>query len=224
MKIFLGLLLCTFNTYLLAGFSSVTPKGVANDVLIVLDDSGSMTTYRDKISKNLVSLIGKLDTEKLRLGLIMSDLDSRASDGSPFVGRSTTGDLSTILKGMEEDIKTLMKGVGTPEEVFYEPILNSFNKKAPMLEGFHRNNSVLNIYVFTDEDQENFNIGTFNFLKEMSSYKPIENIVFNLVYPAGDCSRAPIVDVKETELFKAVLLTGGKVHDLCDSQLKALEF
>lgn len=221
MKVLSFYLLTILSITVSAGYSSVNPTTIANDVLIVLDDSGSMMPQADRIAQKLPVMVSNLETGRMNLGIIMSDLGVRGQDGGIFVGSSIVGSFERVLEGLNRDIRRLMTGSGTASEMFYEPILETFPQVSTQ-KSFHRKDAILNIYVVTDEDQDSSkDMNTWDFFNKLTQYKEIKKVVFNLVYPVGGCRQSQTPSVTDTELYKAVIMTGGQVLDLCDPNLKA---
>lgn len=188
-----------------AAFSTTVTTGTT-DVLILMDNSGSMGPHQVKFADMANNILGKYAGESINLGLITTD----AGNNSLFVGSSVQGSLSEVISQLKKDI--IRTGLnGSPNEVHMSQILRTL--KEDQMNLFHRLGTELHVYIVTDEDEQHMTAKQF--ITELAAYKPIDKVIVNLYAPL--CKTTPTVDWKQSELYFLSLFTGGTQNDLCQN-------
>lgn len=207
------LLLCALlSTSVMASFYSHGTKVPATkvDVLVLMDNSGSMANYKNKVGNSVAALIRELQYNSINLGLITN---GPFQDGER-VFRTTPiyGDLDKVLAGLAKDINNFRYD-GPAVEEFYSAILKTTQ---PEYSDFYRDGADVVLFVITDEDEERVKspMNTLDFIREFKSRLNISKVTMNLLTESKKCNPWGLA-IEEKVLFEAVRALGGQVYDLC---------
>jgi hypothetical protein len=209
-------IICTLlTTQAFASFYSNGSKVPASkvDVLVLMDNSGSMTKYAKTIGGTMAALINQLDYTNFNVGLITNGPFKEGE--SPFKTTPVNGSLNDVLVGLMKDISDLGYD-GSATEEFYSAILKTTE---PKYSSFYRENSDVVIYLVTDEDEERVKamMNTFDFIREFKSRLNLGKVTFNLLTESQKCKNfGPAI--QDMVLYEAVRALGGNVYDLCPQE------
>ncbi len=123
------------------------------DLLLVLDNSGSMAEVAGLLFSDIAELFDPLDGVDLHLGLITTDMDDPSYSGRMIGGYidSSATDMATELQARIPDEFTGSgdeRGLDAIEAALTEPLLSTHNA------GFLREDAAFAAVVFTDEDDD----------------------------------------------------------------------
>lgn len=181
------------------------------DVLVVMDNSGSMTRYAKTVGGGVAALIKELQYNSINLALITNG--PFAAGQSPFRTTPVNGTLDEVLQGFMNDVNALGFD-GSASEEFYSAILQTTE---PEYSKFYRKDADLIIYVITDEDEQRVKspLNTLDFIRELKSRLNISKAQFNLVTESAKCSKLQEPKITQRVLFEAVRALGGQAYDIC---------
>lgn len=206
------------------------------DILFVIDDSGSMSSHQDRLSKNVASITKSLDKAgalDYHIGVITSTMEKGYSSGTNYGGRlvSEVGFPKFVDRSTPDGIEILQRYIevgtnGSATEKFFEPIdaalvanANGYNK------GFYRPEAFLVLIFITDADDQSLRNGNDYSAKDfIASMLKLKGGVANKIIPygiliptsssaSGDCSRAEPAPVKLEDVISTFK---GHEYDLCD--------
>jgi hypothetical protein len=211
LNVMLMSLILALAHYSWAGFAkSMNEK---YDVLIILDDSGSMFQHQDHLKGVLPNLLKEFSGKDFQLGLqTTSALNQRSLvDSVELMGPSTSGDYGHIIshvQGMIQDFKFN----GSAEEKFFNsivPILTS-----PVNTGFMREDAKLVVLIISNEDDQSLETPK-QLVTDLLEYKKFKDIeVHGLLSIGLDFCSSP---AKTTKIMDLVAMTGGQSFDICAS-------
>lgn len=181
------------------------------DVLVVMDNSGSMTKYANRVGGGVAALIKELQYNSINLALITNG-PFPAGQG-PFRTTPVKGTLDEVLHGFINDVNALGFD-GSANEEFYSAILKTTE---PEYAKFYRQDADLIIYVVTDEDEQRMKspLNTLDFIRELKSRLNISKAQFNLLTESKKCSKLSEPQITQRVLFEAVRALGGQAYDIC---------
>lgn len=192
------------------------------DILFVVDDSDSMDTHQNNLSRNIEKYVGKLANNSVidyHVGVITTDMERSSRRGrlvgSPyFVDRKTPNGLASIKRNI------LVGTGGAVSEKVWEPILAALSDPLRGSDNFEflRDDAYLNIVILTDADDQS-SISTGDFINQLIAIKGGDSekvIPFAVVIenPTNRCSFDPGVDEAE-RIIDFVRRMNGKYFDLC---------
>lgn len=210
--ILLGALLCT-STF--ASFYSNGSKVTASkaDVLVLMDNSGSMIKYAKSAGGGVAVLINELPYNSINVALITNG--PFAPNQSPFRTTPVNGSLQEVLVSLMKDINSFDFN-GPASEEFYSAILKTTE---PQYSKFYREGSDVYIYIITDEDEERVKspMNTLDFIRELKTRLNLSKLKINLLTESDKCKKfGP--QVSEMVLWEAVRAVGGQVYDICPQE------
>lgn len=211
MKTFI-LLCALLSTSVFASFYSNGTKVPASkaDVLVLMDNSGSMMKYQSKVQGVIAALIKQLPYNSINVGLI-SNGPFQEGDRL-FRTTPINGTLDDVLMGLMNDIAAF-DFQGPYNEEFYHAILKTTE---PQYAEFYRPGADVILYVITDEDEERVKamMNTFDFIRAFKSRLNIAKVTMNLLTESKKCKNfGPAIT--DMVLYEAVRALGGAVYDLC---------
>lgn len=189
------------------GQRTIPEKG---DILVLMDNSGSMIKHKDKALEIVLPLIKALPYNDMNLGLITNGPHQPSE--IIFKTSPVEGTIDDILAGLKQDINNFSFN-GPATEEFYSAILRTTEE---VYKGFYRSEADVVIYIITDEDEERVKgmMNTFDFIREFKTRLDVSKVKLNLITTSKKCKNfGPAID--EMVLFEAVRALGGNVYDLC---------
>ena len=191
------------SSFASANFSTTTPtKNV--DILILVDNSGSMQDNQREFASRIDSILAPYANNSLNIGLITSD----DMMNPVFVGTAVNGPFNKVVEQLKKDIDRVGTN-GSATEQYMTQILRTFKENA--IFNFHRPNTELQVFIVTDEDEQTMTAKQF--VSEVVAYKSFDKIFINVFAPK--CKTAGNVDWENSELFFLSTITSGFQRDLC---------
>lgn len=206
------------------------------DILIVVDDSGSMSSHQQNLANNIrLFTQGILANQILdyHIGVVTTS-DESAGGTAPCCGE-LNGSIKYVERntpgGMNVLAQNLVVGTsGSATETMFAPMIKALSQ--PMVStlnaGFYRQDAHLAVVYITDaEDQSNYTPAqAYDFLVQLKGDKD-KVITYGVIVPANQatqgCSQDGGDPVKLEQFFQ---ISGGKFFGLCDpdygSKLSAL--
>ncbi len=215
------------------------------DILFVVDDSGSMSSYQTQLSKNVEVLLKSIDKNQVidyHLGVITSNWPQDSwggvvnyggrlvgGTGPHFVDRSTPGGVAMLKQ-------YLVVGTnGSGQEQFFQPIQAALSAPLTTTEnaGFLRADASLVIIFLTDTDDQSLDPNTgydfpvadmYNFLIGLKNGDAKKILPYGVIIPSTvtesrDCSRSgESIPFKLEDLIKRFK---GYEYSLCDNNYNA---
>jgi hypothetical protein len=189
------------------------------DLLIVVDDSGSMSSHQTILSRSVPALAAKLaNFSSLNVAVITSDMDSSSKKGkffgSPGVLTNTTPNFKDLLARRIISVGT--NGSGT--EMFFAPVIAATS--APLINGpnagFLREDAHLGVVVVTDTDDQSPNTTPEQFIIHLASMKGNNYSLINFIADPTDrnCdSQNPGKMPERLQLAK--YMSNGSQYNIC---------
>jgi|GEM_PF-6090932 len=185
------------------GFSRTIGKSI--DVLVLVDNSGSMQRSQENFIQKLPTLFAQYKESNLHLALITTD-----DNETLFYGQNTIGSWEEILTGLAKDIRR--SGTqGSASEQHFTQILRTFED--PIGKKFHRYETPLHIYIVTDEDEQTME--ALPFVWELQKFKKVENVLINLAIPSGENCKSEWINWDKSILKDAADFFKGQIIDIC---------
>lgn len=200
------------------------------DILFVIDNSGSMMSHQENLSKNInlfVNQFNKVEGLDFHVGVLNTDMGTFGGIGSNccgvlqgtprYVDRSTPAVeevlaqnmlLGTDGSGFEESFSPVMAALT-------EPLLSGMNK------GFYRAGAYLAIVFITDAEDQSDNVSVNDFLNFLNGLKsnPKKVLAYGAIVPSSvnNCQRDDGSKPRRIEeVLQKVPNAGNNVMSLCD--------
>ncbi len=216
--------------------SSVTYNNKV-DVLMMIDNSSSMTTYQNRLAdqtKGMIDVLNKLGMD-YHIAVVTSDLSGSHPTGGKFIGSpkvitNTTVNVSEVLKA-----RIAQGSEGSDLEEGLESVKKSLSLTNPDLNAFLRSEALLAVVALTNEDD--YSRGSSDdYLQFFSQLKPdfpkngnfgggrawmmnfigVPNLESKCSTSLGGSYKEP--GKKWMDLAKA---SGGRIESICESSLGA---
>lgn len=233
----MGLVACSPETPKLVPRPEVKKERVRNvgtrvsfnprvDIMFVVDDSGSMSTHQQNLSKNIQLFTAGIQSNQIldyNIGVITTSMDSfgRTRGGGQLVGTPTYVSRSTP-GGMQTLARNLLVGTdGSGQEQFFGPLMAALTP--PLITGgnagFYRSDAYLVTVFITDTDDQTENLQAdqvYASLLNMKSGDKEKIITYGVFIPSVDrnCDRSGEEEPRKLERW--FTLSGGKTLGLCD--------
>lgn len=232
-----GLMACSPETPKLVPRPEVKKERVRNvgtrvtfnprvDILFVVDDSGSMSTHQQNLSKNIQLFTSGIQSNQIldyHIGVITTSMDSfgrtpgrgQLVGTPPYIQRSSPN-------GMQDLAKNLLVGTdGSGQEKFFEPLMAALTP--PLLTGgnagFYRSDAYLVTVFITDTDDQSDNLQAdqvYSNILNMKAGDKEKIITYGVYIPSVDRSCDRSGEEEPRQLERWFTLTGGKTLGLCD--------
>ncbi len=207
------------------------------DILLVVDDSGSMMSYQNNLSRNMMAFVNEISRNKLidyQIGVTTTDWNPRRRrggflTGSPsFITKSTPG-------GLQEISRRVVAGTsGSGDEMFFDNIISTITPPNMGPNGpngnFIRDDAFLAIIMITDTEDEESQQTTDEFYQALVDIKlgdPLKVLAYGALIPSNisdpTCRRDSEGEPYRLEAFlkKVVQAQGQKegdnIFNLCDA-------
>jgi hypothetical protein len=191
------------------------------DLLIVVDDSGSMDSHQRVLSSNVPSLAAKLaNFSSLNVAVISSDMTNSARKGQFIFAPGTPAVLTNTMPNFKELLaKRMMVGTnGSATEMFFSPVMAATSK--PLIDGVNKNflreDAHLGVVIVTDTDDQSPNISPEQFIMHLASMKQNNYSLINFIDDPNDkkCSGQNHGKVAE-RLALARYMANGSEYNIC---------
>lgn len=186
------------------------------DVLFVIDDSGSMSTYQKNLSNNIDALIGNLVKYDVHAAVVTTDMSNKGR----FVNGVLTSQNPLFLNQLRKDI--LQGTNGNANEELFTPVIAALTPPLSLNENkdFLRDNANLVVVFLTDaEDQSQ--MGADEFVARLKSIKANTTGTVSAVAIYAPTSGSCQFDSdKPVKFEKALTDLNAKTAAICDPQLK----
>lgn len=189
------------------------------DIVMVIDDSGSMSGHQSNLSANassFVSNLGALQTADWHIGVLTTDSSEagRLFGATRFVTPATPAADSILAANMkpgtngsdyERHFNSLVAGLS-------EPNLSGYNT------GFYRNDAHLAVIFITDVDDQSVNTvqQTADFLVDLKKSAGTKVLTYGILAASAlnpRCARES--SAEPVRLFQLIELFQGASYDLC---------
>ncbi len=191
------------------------------DVLIVVDDSGSMAEEQGQLNAEVGALLTDLEDlgADYQFGVVTTDFISASNRGrfvGPIISNSTPGKLAALRDQIDQGVN------GSGNERPFDAIIRAVTP--PLIDeenaGFLRPGAQVTAIVLSDEDDESSMLTTSEFVTEMNdlvgdpSRTTMTGIAGRLT---GDCTSGVtgVSAVAAPNLHAAAIGTGAGVFDIC---------
>lgn len=190
------------------------------DILLIVDNSGSMGDKQDNLSRNIGLFTNGLERMKLldyHIGVITSDIGHKGK----LAGKTNFIDRNTV-DGMQILKENLLVGTnGHYSEMMFDPVFLALSSPIVDVEnfGFYRPDAYLVLIFITDTDDQSMRLsaGSFHqFLLGLKKNDKKKLIAYGVHIPTKDttCDRSgEELPFRLEEFFR---LTGAKTLGLCD--------
>jgi hypothetical protein len=192
------------------------------DILFVVDNSGSMSTYQQNVADNMDQFVNEFSQLKLidyHIGVITTDsADNGQLEGIPtYVEPSTVDGLNKIKKNLKVGTN------GSPEEELFGPTSKALSKRllAGYNSGFYRQDAYL-VIIFVSDAEDQSNISARDLMDELVLLKGTKDKIlsYGAIIPTGTATSKCSQDEGnpiEVEKFLAMNVNAGKnIVGLCD--------
>ncbi len=204
-------------------------SAAAADILFVIDDSGSMGSHQQNLSKNLEAFLNAVPQTYLQVGVITT-----SANESSFYPKHKPGHLINGIHKSSDPLfveklkKTLL--VGTSGDASEQPFASlSLALSEPLIStvnaGFLRPNADLYIVFLTDtQDQSKMDeTELYNQIKTLKVQQPITTLAAMVLKKDSTCpGETGEIEKIPPKIQNFVGLTGGSVFSICDDFSKSL--
>ena len=218
MKIIMSILILSFSVSAVAGFSQISPEPAKKaDVIFVVDDSGSMYSFQQKLEANLKSILSDFRHVDSQIGILTTTTEGNFTANTPgvFIGDNIQGSFDDKVAKIAENMKVGNQGAAT-EKAFDSVVLSL---STPLIttenQGFLRKNVPLYIVFVSDTDDQS-EMNAIQFIGQLFQLKGDEDIHmygFLVQNPTSTCNNegTPVVKIPQ-----AITYFNGKVFSMCD--------
>ncbi len=178
------------------------------DILIVVDNSGSMQQWQTRFSDLVPAIFEKYKNNSIRIGLVSTD----EVQVPLFYGQQLSDTFNNVLLNLRKQINRIGTG-GDPTERPLKQVMRTFAD--PDQINFHRSmDTQLEVYIVTDEEDqsEGYEQG-IGFLSDLIQFKDLKKVRIHLYAPMSNCSTNNVDPNQNLALLSKT--TGGTQVDLC---------
>ncbi len=206
----------------------VTPGEITNlgklDLMIVVDDSGSMSSHQTILSRNVPALAAKLaQFSSLQVGVTTSSMDdySRPAAKGKFVGTPAVLD-NSMPRFKELLASRLIVGTsGSPAEMFFAPIIAALTP--PLLDtankGFLRADAHLGVVIVTDTDDQSPGITPEQMIIQLATLKQrAYSLITFFADPADSSCDSQAPGKMPERLQLANYMAQGSMFNICQGK------
>jgi hypothetical protein len=186
-----------------AHFATTNPNKSV-DILILVDNSASMAAYQKAFSEKVEKALAPFAYSSLNIGLITTD----AAINPVFVGSKINGTFSEVMAQLKKEIRSVGTN-GSASEAHMSQILKTFKQNSRF--NFHRSNTELQVFIVTDEDEQDMTAKEF--VTEAVKFKTFDKLFVNVYSPK--CRPAGNFEWRDSQLYFLSSITGGTQNDLC---------
>lgn len=192
------------NPFYTVEYEVKAASGLNTDILLVIDNSGSMDKYQQKLLASTDAFLNNLQNVNYKIAAISTDTTN--------LNKWPSNTISSNSATAHQEFKDLISSFGTNgsyDEKPLEAIVQFLSKSSG--QPFLRPHSTFQIIIVTDEHaQGTLSIDDFN--SKIGTLKPIVN-TFTLINPGSTCGFfLPPHNTKLEDLTKA---TSGMLLDIC---------
>ncbi len=201
-------------------------KATKIDLLLVIDDSGSMDSYQ-KLLSSRASEIAKVLKQGFSVQVAIVTTSMCSTLKSPKWPECTEGKFSgtpKIMKSFEKDFtielekNVLVGSGGSGDEEMFTPVIAALTPPLSENEnkGFLRNDADLVVMFLTDGEDGSI-VAPEAFIEVLEKIKGKDHFsIHGLIIPSASTSNCPRSgESKPVKLEQAIALTGGTTHVLC---------
>ena len=193
------------------------------DVLVVVDDSGSMAEEQSQLNAEAGSLLTELEDlgADYQFGVVTTDFINANNRGrfvGPIVTNSTPNKLATLRNQIDQGVQ------GSGNERPFDAIIRALTP--PLIDednaGFLRPGAQITAIVLSDEDDESSQLSTTEFIDALNGLvgDPSRTTMTGIAGRiGGDCTSSVtgVSAVAAPNLHAAALGTGAGIFDICAS-------
>lgn len=199
------------------------------DMLFVVDDSGSMDTYQRHMAANAQALASSVKTRgTLNAAIVTTSMCSKEKINKCTYGKFITTP-AVLQSDMPNFIDQLTKGFlagidGSGVEEMFTPVIAALTPPLSENEnaGFLRPDAALAVVILTDADDQS-DLQPEDFIAKLEVIKGKGNFVINgIIAPSLDKSCTRNGEGFPVKIEKAIELTGGMTHNICDANYAAI--
>ncbi|MFN7453657.1 MAG: hypothetical protein ACK5RO_03255 [Pseudobdellovibrionaceae bacterium] len=198
------------------------------DILFVVDDSGSMSSHQNNLSRNIDIFVNDIVKNRIldyQIGVISSTGDNFQADpcsngylcGTPrFVTRSTVDAINTLRRNL------LVGTSGSGTEEFFDPVMMAINSSGQGMynQGFYRQDAFLAVVFITDaEDQSSISANDFyDQLVKLKNGDDKKVLLYGAYIPssAGNTCARDDISMPPRRLEQLFALAKSTTYSLCD--------
>ena len=149
------------------------------DVLIVVDNSRSMSEEQEKMGKNMKNFLSHLEGLDWRVGIVTTDEHSLSYGGGvllPIEKNLSNGSKIRFIHPKTENyeekfLNTIQREEwGSSQEKPFKAIKLAFEKSANENQGFFRENANLAIVILSDEDDHSYKVSAHDILSAFKEF------------------------------------------------------
>jgi hypothetical protein len=208
------------NSSIVSTIHAVLQNGASlpeRDIVLVVDNSGSMGYYQATASAAIPALFDSLALHNVdwRLALLSTDIKDK-----PYLGLeggildAATPKYLELITGSILKLGTSGDGV----EQTFAPVSTALQKYP----GFHRPSAELTVVVVTDEDEQG-TLSVPDYLKALSAHSTLNRPIrhFGVVGTNTNlCKGSALLAYVGSRVQQVIQQTGGQAYDLCSTDLK----
>lgn len=213
----LSLLILSFNLFASdKGVAELTFKGSEItldkvDILLVVDNSGSMNSHGKVVKPSLDKVLKKLDlSNDWRVGIITSDTEDVANQYYFGLNGNINSKNPQRYKLIENAITSIWDRHGNATENLFDNVLSIIQQES----SFIRDGAKLEIIYITDEDDQSRH-STIDFVAELYA-RTFKTLSFTLVSPKDNSSCPTTEWNKLPKLIELVKMTKGLHFPICN--------
>jgi len=208
----------------------VTPGEITNlgklDLLIVVDDSGSMADHQTILSRNVPALAAKLaQFSSLNVAVTTSSMENKNGGNGKFFIKpaNTPAVLNNTLPNFQNILtQRLIVGTsGASDEQFFAPTVAALS--APLIDtvnkDFIRPDAHLGVVFVTDTDDQSPNVSPEQFIVHLATLKGANYTLINFIADPADrnCSSQNPGKMPE-RLALAKYMANGSQYNICQGK------
>lgn len=203
------------------------------DILFVVDDSGSMSSYQTNLSKNVEVLTKSIEKNRIlnyHVGVITTSMEMGSSEnwggrlvsmpGRPkFIDRNTPNGLSLLKQYVQVGTNgSAVEKVFQPAESALSTMASNYNA------GFLRSDAYLVFIFLTDAEDQSIKVSSidytaqdfYNFTVNLKGNDPKKVIPYGIIIPVNSSTNCTRDNGPPFKLEEYIKMLNGYVYDLCD--------